>query len=316
MKIKKKLINVLLLTFFFINISNNSFALSTNKIIVTVENQIVSSYELKNKIKTVLFLNNQNINQENIDAFKKQALKQLIDFKLKKNEVQKFNIQVNNNEQVNNFFKNLSSKYQTDTQGIKKIFKDNKLDFDLYFNEIKTEFDWQKLVFQKFGNKINLDEKEINEELSNFIKIQKNFFEYKLAEIEIPLKNNSDDRETIISINKQINEIGFEKTALKYSISTSAMDGGNLGWINSKSLSEEILKILKNMNKGDLSEPIIQTDTATILKLLDKKIINVTETDLDKLRNQIVNNKKNELLNLYSNNYLSKIKNNALIELK
>ena len=316
MKIKKKLINVLLLTFFFINISNNSFALSTNKIIVTVENQIVSSYELKNKIKTVLFLNNQNINQENIDAFKKQALKQLIDFKLKKNEVQKFNIQINNNEQVNNFFKNLSSKYQTDTQGIKKIFKDNKLDFDLYFNEIKTEFDWQKLVFQKFGNKINLDEKEINEELSNFIKIQKNFFEYKLAEIEIPLKNNSDDQKTIASINKQINEIGFEKTALKYSISTSAMDGGNLGWINSKSLSEEILKILKNMNKGDLSEPIIQTDTATILKLLDKKIINVTETDLDKLRNQIVNNKKNELLNLYSNNYLSKIKNNALIELK
>ena len=316
MKIKKNLINVLLLTFFFINISNDSFAFSTNKIIVTVENQIVSSYELKNKIKTVLFLNNQNINQENIDAFKKQALKQLIDFKLKKNEVQKFNIQVNNNEQVNNFFKNLSSKYQTDTQGIKKIFKDNKLDFDLYFNEIKTEFDWQKLVFQKFGNKINLNEKEINEELSNFIKIQKNFFEYKLAEIEIPLKNNSDDQKTIASINKQINEIGFEKTALKYSISTSAMDGGNLGWINSKSLSEEILKILKNMNKGDLSEPIIQTDTATILKLLDKKIINVTETDLDKLRNQIVNNKKNELLNLYSNNYLSKIKNNALIELK
>jgi len=316
MKIKKNLINVLLLTFFFINISNDSFAFSTNKIIVTVENQIVSSYELKNKIKTVLFLNNQNINQENIDAFKKQALKQLIDFKLKKNEVQKFNIQINNNEQVNNFFKNLSSKYQTDTQGIKKIFKDNKLDFDLYFNEIKTEFDWQKLVFQKFGNKINLNEKEINEELSNFIKIQKNFFEYKLAEIEIPLKNNSDDQKTIASINKQINEIGFEKTALKYSISTSAMDGGNLGWINSKSLSEEILKILKNMNKGDLSEPIIQTDTATILKLLDKKIINVTEADLDKLRKQIVNNKKNELLNLYSNNYLSKIKNNALIELK
>jgi peptidyl-prolyl cis-trans isomerase SurA len=316
MKIKKNLINVLLLTFFFINISNDSFAFSTNKIIVTVENQIVSSYELKNKIKTVLFLNNQNINQENIDAFKKQALKQLIDFKLKKNEVQKFNIQINNNEQVNNFFKNLSSKYQTDTQGIKKIFKDNKLDFDLYFNEIKTEFDWQKLVFQKFGNKINLNEKEINEELSNFIKTQKNFFEYKLAEIEIPLKNNSDDQKTIASINKQINEIGFEKTALKYSISTSAMDGGNLGWINSKSLSEEILKILKNMNKGDLSEPIIQTDTATILKLLDKKIINVTEADLDKLRKQIVNNKKNELLNLYSNNYLSKIKNNALIELK
>ncbi len=295
---------------------NNVFALTTNKIIVVVENQIVSSYELKNKIKTILFLNNQNINQESIDSYKKQALKQLIDYKLKKNEVQKFNIQIDNNKQVNNFFKNLSTKYQTDTRGIKKLFKDNNLDFGIYFNEIKTEFEWQKLIFQKFQDKISLDDKEINNELNNFIKIQKDFFEYKLAEIEIPLKNNSEDEETIKLINNQINEFGFEKTALKYSISTSAMDGGNLGWINSESLSKEILNILKNMNKGDLSQAIIQTNTATILKILDKRTTSVTDINLDKIRTQIINNKKNELLNLYSNNYLSKIKNNALIELK
>ena len=70
------------------------------------------------------------------------------------------------------------------------------------------------------------------------------------------------------------------------------------------------------MKIGDISRPIIQTNTATIIKLLDKKNINLNETDLDELRKKIVNNKKNELLSLYSNNYLSKIKNNALIEIR
>jgi len=315
MIIKKRFIKIFLLTL-LINFYNDSYAITTNKIIVSVENQIVSSYELKNKIKTILFLSNQNFNQKNIDLFKQQALQQLIDYKLKKSEVLKFNIQVDNNEQINNYLKNISAKYQTDKEGMKIIFKNNSLDFKLYLNEIKTEFDWQKLIYRKFGNKLALDEKEINNELNNLIKLQKNFQEYKLAEIEIPLKNNLEDKETILLVNNQIKEIGFEKAALKYSVSTSAIEGGNLGWINSKSLSDEILNIIKTMSVGDLSKPIIRTNTATILKLLDKKSKNINEIDLDKLRNQIINSKKNELLSLYSNNYLSKIKNSALIELK
>ena len=70
------------------------------------------------------------------------------------------------------------------------------------------------------------------------------------------------------------------------------------------------------MKVGDISKPIIQTNTATIIKLLNKKTVNLKDVDLDELRKKVVNNKKNELLSLYSNNYLSKIKNNALIEIR
>ena len=70
------------------------------------------------------------------------------------------------------------------------------------------------------------------------------------------------------------------------------------------------------MNINDISQPIIQTNTATILKLLDKKTIDIKNTDIDKLKKRLVKTKRNELLNLYSNNYLSKLRNNALIEIK
>ena len=300
----------------FINIESNSFALTKNKIIANVEDQIISSYELKNEIKTILFLSNQDINQKNIDIAKKQAMTKLINYKLKKNQIIKFNIQSDNSAQVNNYLKNLSSKYKTDINGIKKIFKNKNLDFEIYLDEIETEFNWQKLIFSKFKEKIILNDEEISKELKDFIKTQSNLMEYKLAEIEIPLKNNSEDKSTILEINNQINEIGFEKTAIKYSISTSSLDGGNIGWINSRSLSKKILDMLNEMNINDISQPIIQTNTTTILKLLDKKTIDIKNTDIDKLKKRLVKAKRNELLNLYSNNYLSKLRNNALIEIK
>ena len=55
-----------------------------NEIIVKIDNNIITAYEIKNKIKTSLILSNQDINQKNIDTNKKRALTYLIDLKLKK----------------------------------------------------------------------------------------------------------------------------------------------------------------------------------------------------------------------------------------
>ena len=298
------------------NIKTDVFAITKNKIIASVDNQIVSSYELKNKIKTILFLANQSVNQTNINLIKQKALQQLIDYKLKKNQVSKFQVQLNNKVQINNHLNNLSSKYQTNIAGMKNIFQVNGLDFEIYLDEIETEFNWQKLIFDRYNNKIFVNEQEIEIELNNFLENQRDLQEYKLAEIELPLKNNSDDKNTILEVNNEINKAGFESAAIKYSISTSSSEGGDLGWINAKSLSEEILSMISKMKVGGISQPIMQTNRIIILKLLDQKKIDISEVNINELRKKIIKNKQNQLLSLYSNNHLSKLKNNALIEIK
>ena len=315
MKINKELLKIIFFII-FVNIKTNAFAITKNKIIASVDNQIVSSYELKNKIKTILFLANQSVNQTNINLIKQKALQQLIDYKLKKNQVSKFQVQLNNQVKINNHLKNLSSNYQTNIAGIKNIFQANGLDFEIYLDEIETEFNWQKLIFDRYNNKIFVNEQEIEIELNNFLENQKDLREYKLAEIELPLKNNSDDKNTILEVNNEINKAGFESAAIKYSISTSSSEGGDLGWINAKSLSEEILSMISKMKVGGISQPIIQTNRIIILKLLDQKKIDISEVNINELRKKIIKNKQNQLLSLYSNNHLSKLKNNALIEIK
>ena len=315
MRLRKELLKIIFLII-FVNVKIDAVAITKNKIIASVDNQIVSSYELKNKIKTILFLANQNFNQENVNLLKQNALQQLIDYKLKKNQVTSFEIQLNNNIQINNHLNNLSSKYNTDIEGMKKIFKGNGLDFEIYLDEIRTELSWQKLIFDRYKNKIILNEQEIDAELNNYLKSQNDLQEYNLAEIELPLKNNSDDKNTIMEVKNEITRVGFESAAIKYSISTSASDGGDIGWINAKSLSSEMLSIISKMEVGEISRPIVRTDRIILLQLLDQKKIDINKVDRSELRKKIIKNKKNQLLSLYSNNHLSKLKNNALIEIK
>jgi len=304
------------LIFFLIIImlrENISFASIQNKILVNIGNQIITSYELKNRVKTILVLNNKELNQENIDRTKSKALNFLINFKLKKEEIIKYKITFNNNA-VLNHLDNIASNYNTDQNGLKTIFENNDLSYELFLDGIKTEFAWQQLIFNFHRDKIKLNEKEIDEELNKIITKQKQAEEYNLAEIEVILENNFNDKKKIEEIKNQINEIGFKNTAIKYSTSLSALEGGNLGWINSQALSNIILSTVKEMKPGDISEPIFQSETATFIKLLDKRKISFSDINLKKMKSQIISQKKNELLNLFSNSYLSKIKNTTLIK--
>ena len=85
----------------------HSFAAFQNKIIVKVEGLTISTYELKNKIKTTLILSNEIINQENINTNKDSAINFLINLRLKEQELSNYNIQIDNallNTQLNLFW--------------------------------------------------------------------------------------------------------------------------------------------------------------------------------------------------------------------
>ena len=81
---KKKLFFIFVINIF---ICQFSFANIQNKIIVKVGGEIITSFEIKNKILGTLILSNNTINQENIDKNKKIILDNLIETKLKKNEL-------------------------------------------------------------------------------------------------------------------------------------------------------------------------------------------------------------------------------------
>lgn len=294
-------------------LSKNALAKIDNKIAIKVENKIITSYEIKNKILTSLVLSNSEINQKNINKLKKQAIDSLIQLKLKKIEIDKYNIKLNNRVQVNEYLNSISS---NNIQGLEEKFLNYNLDFELFLDEVETQTMWRNLIYKIYSKKIQIDENIVDQELESYIQENSSIKEYRISEIEILIDENEKNKEKILNIEKEIKELGFENAVLKYSISSSVAKRGDLGWINTKSLSDEISSILKEMIVGQISKPIIRQKSVIFLKVKDIRNSKVENLNLTDLKNRIINQKKNELGELYSISHLSKIRNSSLIEYK
>ena len=300
--------------FFFIliilNYHNFSYAEYENKIVLKVENKIITNFEIKNKILTSLVLSEQDINQNNINLLKNQSLDSLIHLKLKEIELSKFNIEINP-LQINQYLNSISD---NNIPELKKKFSNNNLDYELYLREVETQYKWQKLIYEIYSNKIEIDPKSIDAELKNYTNEKSNIKEFNLSEIEIFVKDSKKDK--ISNIKKLINENGFEETAINYSVSSSASNKGSIGWVNSKILNDKMFSTLNKMKKGEISPPIINPNSILILKINDIRLIKPKQLNTDDLKKKIIEKKKNELFTLYSRSHLSKLQNSSLIEYK
>ena len=308
---KKNLIFILFLLSFLM-ISKYSYAKINNKIVIKVENEIITSYEIKNKILTLLNFSGTEVNQKNINQLKKQAVESLIQHKLKKIELKKYNIK-KNTSRINSYLKSISS---NNVSGLKMKFEENNLDYELFMDEVEVQSMWQELIFKLYSKKFSIDETLIEQELKNSKNTKKDLREFKISEIEIMLENNKNDDKKIQNIISEIQKDNFESVALKYSISSSASNNGDLGWISEKSLSNQIHNIIKDMKIGQVSKPIRRQNTVLFLKVQDIRNSKITDLNLVELKKKLINQKKNELVNLYSLSHLSKVRNTSLIEYK
>ena len=301
------LIKILIILF-----SSNLFAKVENKIVITVEDEIITSYEVKNKVLTSLFLAKQDINQTKVDQFKKQSIESLIQEKLKIIELKKLNIKADN-LRINTYLNSISS---NNIKSLKNSFKKNNLNFDLFKKGIEIQFMWQEFIYMRYKDKINIDEETINKELTNSLNSKKNIKEVKLSEIEIRIDENLAIEKEVEKIRGLIAKNGFANTAFTVSISPSAENKGELGWINSESLSKKIVNIISKLKIGEISKPIISQNSILFLKLVDTRETRSEKVNLDEIKEKIINQKKNELFNLYSNSHLSKLRNTSFIEYK
>ena len=289
----------------------NSEALQ-NKILVKIENEVISTYELKNKINTIITLSNKKVNQKNVDKLKKIAVDQLINTKLKKIELSKYNIKVEESN-VMNYLKNIS---KGNLEEFKDIFKDNNLNYNIYIEEIKIQLGWQQLIYSIYQSKVIVKDNDIKNELKKILNKKSFIKEYNISEIDIALEKNNQTNEKIFEIRNQIRDLGFENAAKQLSVSSSSASGGSLGWVNENILSKKIYDILINLKIGDISEPIFSATNVMFLQLNDIRTKEITNLNVEELKKDIIKQKRNELFSLYSNSHLSKIKNSLLVEYK
>ena len=306
--IKKKIIFYFLFVLF--SFTSTLYSIE-NKIIIKIDNEIITAIDIKNESK---YLNALNKNIENLDKEKiyRISKESIIREKIKKIIINKnFDNPDIQNEYLEKIFKSVYAKLNIkNLEDFKKYLKKQDVNFLSVKEKIKIEALWNELIFAKFSQKINIDEKKIRENvLKNKEKISKS---YLMSEILFEVKNFNQIDEQYLKIKNAIDKEGFSNAALTFSKSNTSNLGGKLDWINENSLNKNILDKISNLEINEISDPVILPSGFLILKLNDVKKIK-KEKDVEKEIKKIIFLKKNEQLNQFSKMYFNKVKKNIQI---
>jgi peptidyl-prolyl cis-trans isomerase SurA len=279
------------------------------KIVAKVNNQIITNIDIENEYIYLTTLNKslQDIEKNKVLNF---AKKSLIKEYVKKIEISKFYELNNKNDTVDIMIENIYKNLNLNSLSQFENFLQNlNLKLDDIYQKIEIEAVWNQMIYAKFKNKIIIDEENLKKKI---ILNQKKLVSFLLSELVFNFNNKNEIKKKYEEIKKNINEIGFNETVLKFSVSNSKNKSGSLGWINENTLSNKVYNELKNLKVGEITKPIIISSGVLILKLEDKKFID-TNLDIDAELKKIIDYELNNQLNNFSTIYYNKIKNDLSI---
>ena len=303
---KYKSLIFLVINFIFLNINGNSLE---NKILFKINNKIITSVDIANEVKILKMLN-KNINDlSKVEVFKiaetsikKETFKEI--------ELLQYREELKLPENIlNSYLLRYSKKLGfSSLDEFSKYCLQNFIDIKLIEKKIIIELLWSRYIYEKFSQNVKVDKNIIKEDIlrNNFI------IEYLLSEIVFKIKNKEELEIQLKILKNSIKNVGFENTALKYSISDSSKKGGKLGWVKEISLSRAIKNIVKKTDVGNYTSPIKIGGGYLILKIEDiKKTKN--NIDIEKEIEKAVIERTEIQLNQFSNIYLNKLQKDLII---
>ncbi len=305
----KKLYILLIITFYNFFLIQLGHSVE-NKIVYKINNEIITSFDLKKELRYLSLINPKILNLETNEIFKISE-KSIIREKIKKIEILNHISEIKLDETyTNELIKNTYSK-----MGIKNIneFKKKIESMDISLEEfvekITIEALWNQMIYDKYKKKIKINKTKLEKEIS----LKRNQTEFQLSEIVFNVNKKENFQKKINLIKADIENRGFENAALIHSISQSRNSGGVLGWINENSLNKNLKDIIKKLKIGEYSDPQTIPGGFLVIKLNDinnKKI----SVNMKKELNNLIRLKTNQQLNQFSNIYFNKIKKNIKIE--
>ena len=285
-----------------------------NKIILKVNNKIITTFDIRQEEKYLIVLNN-NLKKIDQNKLKILIVDSIVKEKVKEIELAKY-YQIENALDDTGLKRIIKNLYQNvgfqDLKEFKDYLESQNLKFSSVKRKLAIEMLWNNLIFEKFNKRVVIDEVEIKNNLNKEIKNLS--FSKDIFLSEILIRNSKDLKLDVVylEILKSIEDVGFAATANIFSVSDTAKIGGKVGWIKETSLSKQILKNVINLKKGQTSKPIKINENFLILKIDDTKI-NKQKINKNEILVSRITYKKNQQLERFSLAHFNKVKQNIQI---
>jgi len=252
--------------------AEKAYAQTLQRIIAVVNEDAVSLFDLRERIKMVIFSSNMQDSPKMRERLEPQVLRALIDEKLQKQAAKRYNIKVDRKE-VDKALRMIEKQNGLPPGGLKIRLEEAGVRMSTLVDQIETTIAWSKLVNRRMTRNIVIGDNQIDEALAR-IRANLNKPSHLVSQIFLAFDGPDNAAKTLADANQLVTQIrngaAFTSLARQFSQDAAARTGGDLGWVQQGELDQELDRALIDMRPGQISEPI-RTSSGYHILLLRKR---------------------------------------------
>ena len=234
---------------------------------------VITGTDIDERVALVTSASDVDVTEEELLRLRVQVLRNLIDetLKIQAAEAQKVSPQP---EEINRTYAQLAEQnFQGEPKKMDEYLINSGSSPKALKRQIEGEMAWENLLRRNIMPFVNVSAEEVNDVLAR-LEASRGTDEYRLGEIY--LSATTENRAAVVQNARQIMqqlEAGgsFVAYARQFSEATTAVVGGDLGWVRLGQLPSQLANVVRQMQPGQLNGPIEIPGGFSIVYLINKR---------------------------------------------
>ncbi len=246
------------------------------RIVALVNDEVVSQRDLNERMRIIMATTRlPENNPEILRAVREQALRSLIDDRLQMQEAKRRTISVSQQD-LDTAISAVERQMNIPPGRFDEFMRRGGIDPAAVANQIRTELTWGRMVRARTSAQAAVTEQEIDEAIAK-LRANVGQTEDLISEILVPVDSPDQEepqRQLALRIIEQLKGgANFPALARQFSRGTTAVNGGDVGWVQRGTLNEEVEAAVAKLDKGQLSDPIRTVGGWQIVAIRDRRRI-------------------------------------------
>ena len=244
-------------------------------IVAVVNGDVISRGDVDNRRKLFALSSGLPASQDVLNRLTPRIISQLIDERLRLQEMQRRHIVVGDAE-IAAAIKDVEQRNGMAPGTLQARLSAAGVGPQTLIDQLRVQLGWGRVLRQQIGASFDVTDSDIAEQ-SAALKAQIGQTEFQVGEIFVPVEGSAAKDESRKFVDTIIQELRagapFAVAAAQFSQSQTALQGGDLGWVQSSQLDPEVVRVLQTMPIGAVSNPIKVPGGYSIVTLRGKREI-------------------------------------------
>jgi len=248
-------------------------AQDAQRIAAVVNEDIVSTYDLTERVGMVLLTSGLKDSDETRQRLLPQVLRTLIDERLEMQEAAKAGIEITD-EDIDAGVAYLEEQNRIPAGTLLDTLRQRGVDPDTLKAQLRAQIMWTRLIQNRVRQQVQITESEIDAEIAR-LEASRGKLELRLSEIFLSVDRPGDEPQVAQAAERLAEEIArgarFQAVARQFSQGPSAANGGDLGWMLLDQVPEEYRNAVAEAPEGSVLGPVQVTGGYAIIGVAGRR---------------------------------------------